>query len=295
MEEILYCCRFEDFSDDPELLEEFLAAQEFFYGIWEDRENPRRVLTVYARTEEEGQSNLARINRLLPLWRQYGAKTGKVEYFRLEKTDWSEAWKKYFHIIHVSPRLVIKPSWLEYDAKPEQVILQIDPGMSFGTGQHATTAFCLRTLDALADRRDAEDLRHVLDAGCGSGILSIAAKLLGYEFVECFDNDPDCMTTTRENAERNRVELAPFVADAANYPGREGGCDIVAANILGHLLMQFRDNIVRWVKPGKYLILSGILTEEFDEVSRHYCEKGFTELERGTEKEWTSGLFRKNN
>ena len=295
MEEILYCCRFDDFSENKELMEEFLAAQDFFYGSWEDRENPRTVLTVYARTEEEGKANLEKIRSLIPLWSQYGAKLGDVEYFELEKTDWSEAWKKYFHIIHISKRLVIKPSWLEYTPQPGQVILHIDPGMSFGTGQHATTSFCLRMLDTLADRIEAENLNYVLDAGCGSGILSIAAKLLKYPHVECFDNDPDCMTVSSENAVINQVELAPFVADAETYPGREGGYDVVTANILGHLLLKFKNNIAHWVKPGKYLILSGILTGEFDEVSRQYQELGFTELERGTEKEWTSGLFRKNS
>ncbi len=293
MEEKLYCVRIEDFSANGEIMNEFLSAQEFFFGTWEDKENPRLVHTVYSPDEAEGKDNFERIKSLLGLWREYGAEIGEPKYFELEKTDWSEAWKKYFNIIHVTPRLVVRPGWLDYEAKPGQNVIRIDPGMSFGTGQHATTLFCLRTIDKLADCRD--EVKDVLDAGCGSGILSIAAMLSGFESVEAFDNDPDCVRIAAENAQINNVALNVFEADAGVYPGKKGGYDLVLANILGHLLIAFRSNIASWVRPGKYLALAGILSTEFDRVSAAFTALGFTELERSTEKEWTGGLFRKNS
>jgi ribosomal protein L11 methyltransferase len=134
----------------------------------------------------------------------------------------------------------------------------------------------------------------VLDAGCGSGILAIAAGLLGYDKVDAFDFDPDAVRVAKENLEINNVSnIVPTVGDAAEYAGDPEKYDLVCANILGHLLIAFSGNISTWVKDGRYLSLAGILNQDFDAVSRCYCEKGFEEIERFTLKEWTSGLFRK--
>ena len=133
-----------------------------------------------------------------------------------------------------------------------------------------------------------------MDAGCGSGILAIAGALLGYAPVDAFDFDPDAVEAAKENLARNGVtSVVPTVADANEYPGRAGGYDLVCANILGHLLRAFRCRIASWVKPGKYLCLSGILAEEFDALASDYALLGFEEIDRDTLKEWTSGLFRK--
>lgn len=216
---------------------------------------------------------------------------GALEAFEMKKEDWAEAWKKYFHLIPISDRLIIKPSWLECEEKPGRKILEIDPGMAFGTGQHATTFYCLEVIDRLSTD---PEVKSLLDAGCGSGILSIAGALLGYSPVDCFDNDPEAVEVCRENLERNRITgVTPTVGDAAVYAGRPEKYDLVCANILAHLLLAFRENIVTWVRPGGYLTLAGILTGEFDALSRAFQQLGFRELERRTLREWTSGLFRK--
>ncbi len=289
--ELLHCCKLLDHSGDFEAVAEYLEALGLDFSSYWNRESDEIYHTVYAETPEQGRENFERITALLPEWEACGFRLSPPEMFTLAKEDWAEVWKRYFHVISVTERLVIKPSWLEHDRLPGQVVLELDPGMSFGTGQHATTDFCLKKIDQLSEL---PEVRTLLDAGCGSGILAIAGALLGYEKIDAFDFDPDAVRIALENAEKNHVEnkIRLFEADAANYRA-ETPYDFAAVNILGHLLIKFRHNIVRWVRPGGYLALAGILATEFDAVSKAFTELGFIELERSTRNEWTGGLFRK--
>ncbi len=288
--ELLYCVKLKDEAADFGASAEFLNAAELEFSSYEDKETKNVFHTVYALTPEEGKANYDFLLESVKIWNEYGTQISDVEYFEMKKEDWAESWKKYFNIIHISERLIIKPSWLEFNPTPEQVVVQIDPGMSFGTGQHATTSYCLKMIDKLAKNDNSQTF---LDAGCGSGILSIAAKKLNYQEVTAFDFDPDAIMVASENIEFNNLkesDIELFVADAENYQSRHQ-YDVVAANILGHLLIRFKNNITTWVKPEGKLILAGILNEEFDNLSREFCEIGYTEIERFSEKEWTSGLF----
>ena len=288
MDEMLYCVKLQDNSGSFDLAAEMLAALELDFSSWEDRENRRVLHTVYALDPDTARNNLDRIRQAVADWLE----VGDIEYFEMKKEDWSEVWKKYFHLLPISDRLIVKPSWLECRPKPGQKVLEIDPGMSFGTGQHATTLFCLKTIDKLAGN---PEVHCLLDAGCGSGILAIAGALLGYGPVDAFDYDPDAVMIAGENLALNHISsVKPEVADAAVYAGRPEKYDLVCANILGHLLKAYRHNIANWVRPGGYLALAGILDREFDALSKAFVEIGFEELERETLKEWTSGLFRKN-
>lgn len=291
IDEILYCFRIEDLDGDGGVLYELLSALELDHSSWFDRETCRVWHTVYATSPEARDEALARVRAELPGWREIGVETGGEETFDLRREEWAEAWKKFFKPIEVSPRLLVRPEWLDDRPKSGQKLLTVDPGMSFGTGQHPTTLFCLQTIDRLSLD---PGVKSLLDAGCGSGILAIAGAMLGYAPVDAFDFDPDAVKSAVENLARNRVSgIVPAVADANDYPGRPEGYDLVCANILGHLLRAFKVRISSWVKPGKYLCLAGILNREFDAVSADYAALGFEELERSTLKEWTSGLFRK--
>lgn len=284
--ELLYCCRMVDESDSFEIVPELLSALEMQFSTWEDREARRTFQTVYAETEEEGKENFARLCAAVPEWRKMGVEISDPEYFELKREDWAEIWKQFFPVLNVSEHMVIKPTWREYEAKPGDCVIEIDPGMSFGTGQHATTAFCLRMLEKYAVPG-----ASFLDAGCGSGILAIGAAKMGYSPVRAFDFDPDAVAVADENFALNNLPLKAEIGDAADF--RHPETDFVAANILGHLLKAYRRNIVTWVKPGGLLALAGILSVEFPPLAEAYTALGFELIEEITEKEWTGGLFRK--
>ena len=291
MNDMLYCIKLVDDSENFDLAAEMLAALELESSSFEDKENKRVCHTIYAADPETAAENLALVTNAVKEWTPLGVRISAIEPFELKKEDWAEVWKKYFDVIPVSETLVIKPSWLDVQRKPGMAVVEIDPGMSFGTGQHATTYSCLKTIDRLAGK---PGVKSMLDAGCGSGILTIAAALRGYDPVDAFDNDPDAVRIAAENLALNRIgTVSPVVGDAAVWQGRAEQYDLVCANILGHLLVAFRNNIVSWVRPGGYLTLAGILSTEFDGVAAAFIELGFEELDRETLREWTSGLFRK--
>ena len=291
MNDMLYCIKLVDDSENFDLAAEMLAALELESSSFEDKENKRVCHTIYAADPETAAENLALVTNAVKEWTPLGVRISAIEPFELKKEDWAEVWKKYFDVIPVSETLVIKPSWLDVERKPGMAVVEIDPGMSFGTGQHATTYYCLKTIDRLAGK---PGVKSMLDAGCGSGILTIAAALRGYDPVDAFDNDPDAVRISAENLALNCIgTVSPVVGDAAVWQGRAERYDLVCANILGHLLVAFRNNIVNWVRPGGYLTLAGILSTEFDGVAAAFIELGFEELDRETLREWTSGLFRK--
>lgn len=286
--DLLYCITLDDPSGEFEPASELLNALELDFSSFFDRENCTVKHTVYSLSEAEAVKNKQKLAQAFQEWQEFGVELTMGEIFPLKKEEWAEAWKKYFQPVQISEKLVVRPSWLTDPPLPGQKVLQIDPGMSFGTGQHATTNYCLKCID-----RFAGDKKSLLDAGCGSGILAIAGALLDYGPIDAFDFDPEAVEVSKENAELNQVEkLISFeVGDAAVWQGRAEKYDLVCANILGHLLIAFRFNIVSWVAPGGLLVLSGILDRDFDKVSAAFCEVGMKEVERFRDKDWTSGVF----
>ena len=205
----------------------------------------------------------------------------------LARADWAEAWKRFFHIERVSERIIIRPSWEVYDAKHGERVITLDPGLSFGTGKHATTQSCLRLLDRLAAEAPG---RSVLDMGTGTGILAIAAALLGFPDVRAFDNDPGCMAVAQENARANGLTL-PFAVDDLTHV--HPPADIVVANILAPVLIQFAPEVAGSMSqaPRARLILSGILDEQYAAVKTAYEAQGLVEEESLLAGEWRTGLF----
>jgi len=207
----------------------------------------------------------------------------------LSRSDWAESWKRFFHVEKISERVVVRPSWEPYEAKPGERVITLDPGLSFGTGKHATTQACLRFLDRLA----AEDAgRSVLDMGCGSGILAIGAKLLGFADVRGFDNDPDCIQVSDENAGFNGVAI-PFALDDLSHA--HPAADVVVANILAPVLIQFAAQVAGSLATGPQarLVVSGILDEQYAAVRAAYEAQGLAEVESLLIENWRSGLFRR--
>ena len=193
--------------------------------------------------------------------------------------DWMSAYRRHFKTELVSPRILVQPEW------EELAVIKFDPGMAFGTGKHETTKACLQYIDECAPEGGS-----FLDMGCGSGILSIAAAKLGYGPVAGFDVDQEAVDASVENAAKNRVEVEFFKYGLGGRVRKAlPEADLVAANILGPLLIRFADEIVESVK--RRIIISGILTELYPEVLAAYEARGFKELSRKTIGEWTTGLL----
>lgn len=192
----------------------------------------------------------------------------QVSCITLEDQDWTRAWMSNFKPMDFGKKLAVCPSGFE--PIPARINLQLDPGLAFGTGTHATTRLCLEWLDSLACNGTLED-KTVIDYGCGSGILAIGAALLGAKHVICIDNDPQALIATMDNAQRNGVEDKVSVYLPDDLPLNTKPADVVIANILANPLIKLSDRICNLTAAGGSLGLSGILTEQADSVIAAYA------------------------
>lgn len=202
--------------------------------------------------------------------------------------DWTLSYRLHFKTTVLSPRLAVVPAWERYEPTAGQKVLRIDPGMAFGTGNHATTRACLEYI-AEADVRPT-----FLDVGCGSGILAVAARLLGFGNVRGFDIDADAVKVASETAAANGADVDFFRGDLSGImvgSGEIAPADFVAANVLGPVLIRFAERISSLVKPNGCLVLSGILDELYPEVKAEYERRGFRERSSRLVGEWRTGLF----
>ncbi|MDB6026063.1 MAG: ribosomal protein methyltransferase [Verrucomicrobiales bacterium] len=221
------------------------------------------------------------------------ARETKILQKTVRRENWAESWKKHFKPLEVSSTLLIKPSWSKRKPRKGQAVVVLDPGLSFGTGQHATTSFCLRQIVA---SRVGESRQSFLDIGTGSGILSIAAAKLGYSPIEAFDFDPESIRVARENTRQNKVEKLVKLTqqDLTKLPSKsKQQHDVICANLIFDLLIAKADKIANRLKPNGDLILAGILMTQFSKVKRAYAKLGFKLIATTQEKEWQSGHFRR--
>lgn len=217
----------------------------------------------------------------------------RIQIRRVPPQNWSESWKRHFQPIELGSRLLVKPTWSKRRPRSGQQVVMLDPGMSFGTGQHATTHFCLAQLVACRNLRQSQSL---LDAGTGSGILAIAAAKLGYAPVQAFDFDPDCVRIAWENAVMNNVadSVHPVLADVTRLPRRGAEkFDVICANLIYDLLISERDRLLARLAPTGQIILAGILATQFPQVQAAYEAAGLQLVTARTRKEWRSGRFRR--
>lgn len=264
-------------------LSEWLAEHEIYASTWEDREGGPSRIEIFLEDPSAADESAEII-------KEAGAALGLTlapAVSTISAEDWSESWKRFFSVVHISKRLVVRPPWEEYTPVADEQVLVLDPGMSFGTGKHATTQSCMCFLDELAaENRD----RNVLDVGCGSGILSIAAAKLGFKSVTGIDNDEDAVRISAENSQFNGVDATFKTQDLAVCDLK---AEIVVANVLAPVLIRFAESIAKTVirTEGNALILSGILVSQYADVRDAYTALGFIELKNTVNGEWQSGLF----
>ena len=216
----------------------------------------------------------------------------QTQFANVKEEDWANNWKQYFKPMNVGKKLLVKPSW-EDVTDNSRVILEIDPASSFGSGQHYTTKLCLEYLDEL-------DLKNkkILDLGCGSGILSIAAMLLGSESAIAVDIEENAMKTASENAAINHIPAEKYTAMCGNVISDPAlvekigtGYDIITANIVADILIAMKDLFYKFLKPEGTLIISGIISERKNEVTDAVEAAGFRICDVREQNDWAAVML----
>ena len=207
--------------------------------------------------------------------------------------DWGEQWKKYFKPIRVCKNIVVKPTWERYTPASRDIVVEIDPGMAFGTGQHASTRMCMEAIeDVILKDRSVKEWK-VLDVGCGTGILGITAAKMGAEDVICVDNDPKATEIAAENAVINAVDdrLRILNEDAAQISQPR---NLIIANLTTKLLLKLNTQLVRLLLPEGYLIISGIIEPDVPAIEEHFIVAPLVVHNKLTEKEWVCFVLKRN-
>ena len=255
-------------------------------GSWEDVDSGNAWIEAFG-TSERALEKLAR--DISAIAESLDGKPHATLVEPLAKEDWTDTWKRFVHVLHSTDRMTVRPIWEDYAPSVGEIVIDIEPGMSFGTGIHPTTQSCMRFLQRLAEEGALD--RTVVDMGCGSGILAIAARKLGFQSVTGYDYDPSAVRTAAENAKTNGLDI-PFQEGNALDSVLPTG-DIFVANILAPVLMQAAPAIRKAVSahPAHALVLSGVLDNQYEAVKVVYTAQGFRERTNLLVGDWRSGLF----
>ena len=195
--------------------------------------------------------------------------------------DWAENWKEFYHPRRLTKRLVIKPTWADFQGEPGDLGMELDPGMAFGTGYHASTRLCLSLLEELPPAK------KVLDMGTGSGILSIAAMLLGSSGVTAVDYDPVAVKVARENLRQNRMKARVLQAETVPKVKYE----LILANLIAQVLIELAPGLIAALAPGGRIVMGGIVEERADDVLEAFSDLKL--IARGDEESWVALTLQK--
>lgn len=207
----------------------------------------------------------------------------KVTLSDVKEEDWATAWKQYYHPVKVSDRFTIVPTWEEYTPAEDELIIELDPGMAFGTGTHPTTVMCIQALEKTVKKGDS-----VIDVGTGSGVLSIAAAMLDAKEVKALDLDDVAVEAARQNIRLNNVDQIVTVELNDLLQGVTEKADVIVANILAEVIISFADDAAKAVKEGGIFITSGIIEQKCDDVKTALEKAGFTVEETMRMEDWAA-------
>lgn len=230
-----------------------------------------KVSTMYELGDKDFEANLeANLEEL----KKNGVQFGEILKGEIDAADYENEWKKYYNPIKTK-NITIVPTWIEYNPGKDEKIMRLDPGMAFGTGSHATTRMCLELMDV--------EGKDVIDVGCGSGILGIAAKICGAKSVYMCDIDAQAVEFATKNAELNNVVATIEKADLLEG---EQQADFIFANITADILMRFSKSIGKHLRENGTIVLSGIIDTRLDEVIQCYGSAGYQIIERMAIDDW---------
>lgn len=272
--------------EDPALLNEYIRSGLWDYTDLKESEETEvvRVKAYWALDEElEGklQCLAARLDGLTAHGIDKGA--GAVSWKAVADEDWAETWKEFFHTEKIGARTVIKPTWEEYEAKAGEIVVELDPGAAFGTGQHATTSLCIRALEDLV-----RPGMTVFDVGTGSGVLAIVAAKLGAKRVEAVDFDPVAVRVARENVRQNGAEDVVRTERSDLLKSVEGEADLIIANIIADIIVRLFGEVKGSLAAGGTMLLSGIIEDRLADVVEAAGRHGFSVEKIEQEKGWAA-------
>ena len=288
---------------DPGDFKEFLENKDSNWDYIDDDlmglSDCETTVTVYLPENSQGLDNLNSIKGILKTLKDndFEGSFGRLEYElkNVREEDWANNWKQYFKPLCIGDKILVKPSWESVEPNEKRTVLEIDPASSFGTGQHNTTQLCLELLEKYIKPGDS-----LLDLGCGSGILSIGAILLGAEKACAVDIDENSVKIAAENAKKNNIAKEKYTALCGNIISDIGlreqignGFDVVCANIVADVLVAMSPLFGDFVKENGILVVSGIIDSRKDEVLNVIKERGFELLETSEKEDWSAAAFKK--
>lgn len=259
-------------------------------------------VSFYLEAGEDHEALLARVHAALEKERQFlDIGSGRITKSQTEDVDWMNNWKQFFKSFTVGD-ILIKPTWEACEDLKANICIEIDPGISFGTGKHETTQLCIRQLEKYAKALDGKDGGwKALDVGCGSGILSIVALKLGAAGVTGIDIDENCIVSAQDNMQVNYLDpslwhfyCGNLTDDRAVQEQEAGGYEIVLANILADIIIPMAGALFSCLKPGGVLITSGIIDFKEQDVAKALESAGFELLETNRQGEWVNLTARRN-
>lgn len=210
----------------------------------------------------------------------------------VNEEDWEDRWKEFYDTLPITPRIVINPSWIDYEPKEGEIVLKLDPGSAFGTGYHESTALCLGFLDEMAAvRTEFFANARILDLGTGSGILALAAAKLGAGDIEAVDIDPKATEVAAENFERN--DLPKIFVRSGQLSDTDGMYDLILANLVAKLHIALAADYHKKLKPGGQVLISGIIHDQAEPVRESLSSQGLILQEQRMKKEWWTMLWEK--
>jgi len=275
--------------DDPQLINALRNS-----GTWELCDIPEQMdtkvvtITAYYPDDARLDSRLDAIEAQLKLVEERigPCRFGHTMFRKVSEHDWANEWKKYFHTTKVGEKIVIKPTWEEYVPAPQEVVLELDPGMAFGTGTHHTTSMCLQWLEKIIKPR-----MTVFDVGCGSGILAMAASLLGAQDVKAVDIDWTAVKVAKENVALNNLTKKVVVEQGDLLHGTKGQADVIIANIIADIIIMLLPDIPGKLKPAGRFLTSGIIEDRWRDVEQAALKQGLKAFGVSRKGGWVAAVF----
>lgn len=277
--------------EDPELVNDYITSGKWDYtDIPIAKETEVVVEKAYLPVNGELEGRIQTLQQEIKALESRGVNTAPavLTTAELQDEDWSDTWKQYFHTEKPGERVVIKPTWEEYEPKDDEVVIELDPGAAFGTGTHATTSMCIRQLEKLV-----KPGMTVFDVGTGSGILSIISAKLGAKNIQAVDYDDSVLKIVEENLEQNNVQEIISVAQSDLMQNVHGKAELVIANIIADIIIRLFDQLDEHLEQGGTLLTSGIIEDRIEDVLAAAEAHGYGVVERLENKGWACITFKR--